>query len=87
MLTDRVDGELARSRGLITPFGQIADPIATIASVALLLDHLGFADEARKVEAAIDADMAARAEAAAAGTPLQRSTSEVGDAIAALLTK
>lgn len=66
---------------------QIADPIATIASVALLLDHLGFADEARKVEAAIDADMAARAEAAAAGTPLQRSTSEVGDAIAALLTK
>jgi len=31
--------------------------------------------------------MAARAEAAAAGTPLQRSTSEVGDAIAALLTK
>ena len=66
---------------------QIADPIATIASVALLLDHLGFADEARKVEAAIDADMAARAEAAAAGTPLQRSTSEVGDAIAALLAK
>ena len=66
---------------------QIADPIATIASVALLLDHLGFADEARKVEAAIDSDMAARAEAAAAGTPLQRSTSEVGDAIAALLTK
>jgi CDP-diacylglycerol--glycerol-3-phosphate 3-phosphatidyltransferase len=26
--TDRVDGQLARSRGLITPFGQIADPIA-----------------------------------------------------------
>jgi CDP-diacylglycerol--glycerol-3-phosphate 3-phosphatidyltransferase len=26
--TDRADGQLARSRGLITPFGQIADPIA-----------------------------------------------------------
>lgn len=26
--TDRLDGELARRRGLITPFGQIADPIA-----------------------------------------------------------
>jgi CDP-diacylglycerol---glycerol-3-phosphate 3-phosphatidyltransferase len=26
--TDRVDGQLARSRGLITPFGQLADPIA-----------------------------------------------------------
>lgn len=65
---------------------QIADPIATIASVALLLDHLGFAAEAAKVEAAIDADMAARAEAAAAGTPLQRSTSEVGDAVVALLS-
>lgn len=64
---------------------QIADPIATIASVALLLDHLGFAAEAAKVEAAIDADMAARAEAAAAGTPLQRSTTEVGDAVVALL--
>jgi CDP-diacylglycerol---glycerol-3-phosphate 3-phosphatidyltransferase len=28
MITDRIDGELARSRGLITKFGQIADPIA-----------------------------------------------------------
>jgi CDP-diacylglycerol--glycerol-3-phosphate 3-phosphatidyltransferase len=26
--TDRIDGELARRRGLITAFGQIADPIA-----------------------------------------------------------
>ena len=26
--TDRVDGELARKRGLVTPVGQIADPIA-----------------------------------------------------------
>ncbi len=26
--TDRVDGQLARSRGLVTAFGQLADPIA-----------------------------------------------------------
>ncbi|HWH29455.1 MAG TPA: CDP-diacylglycerol--glycerol-3-phosphate 3-phosphatidyltransferase [Mycobacteriales bacterium] len=26
--TDRVDGRLARSRGLVTPFGKLADPIA-----------------------------------------------------------
>lgn len=64
---------------------QVADPTATIASVALLLDHLGFAPEARRIERAIDTDMAARATAAAAGTPLVRSTSAVGDAIASLL--
>lgn len=28
MATDRLDGDLARSRGLITDFGKIADPIA-----------------------------------------------------------
>lgn len=28
MVTDRIDGNIARSRGLITKFGQIADPIA-----------------------------------------------------------
>jgi CDP-diacylglycerol--glycerol-3-phosphate 3-phosphatidyltransferase len=27
-LTDRVDGQLARSRGLVTSFGKLADPIA-----------------------------------------------------------
>jgi len=27
-VTDRLDGELARRRGLVTPFGTIADPIA-----------------------------------------------------------
>lgn len=27
-LTDRLDGQLARSRGLVTDFGQIADPVA-----------------------------------------------------------
>lgn len=28
MITDRIDGNIARSRGLITKFGQIVDPIA-----------------------------------------------------------
>lgn len=28
MLTDRIDGSLARSRGLVTDFGKITDPIA-----------------------------------------------------------
>ncbi|MET8627472.1 3-isopropylmalate dehydrogenase [Kitasatospora sp. NPDC004669] len=52
-----------------------ADPTATVLSVAMLLEHLGYAAEAAKVEAAVAADLAERA-----GT---RSTSEVGDALAA----
>ena len=28
MVTDKVDGDIARSRGLVTNFGKIADPIA-----------------------------------------------------------
>lgn len=62
-----------------------ADPTATISAVALMLDHLGYSEQAAAVHAAVDADMAARAEAAQAGTPLVRSTSQIGDAIAAAL--
>ena len=62
-----------------------ADPTATISSVALMLDFMGYADEARRVRDAIDADMAARAQAAADGNPLVRSTSQIGDDIAAQL--
>src|SRR6185312_596396 len=55
----------------------IADPTATILSVALLLDHCGLSDEAARIERAVVADIAAR-------TPGQtRTTSEIGDAIAA----
>ncbi|MFJ7280812.1 3-isopropylmalate dehydrogenase [Kitasatospora sp. NPDC098663] len=50
-----------------------ADPTATVLSVAMLLEHLGFAAEAARVEAAVAADLAERT-----GT---RSTSEVGDAL------
>jgi 3-isopropylmalate dehydrogenase len=54
----------------------IADPTATISSMALLLDHLGRRDDAARIDAAVDADIAARGSE-------KRSTSEVGDAIAA----
>lgn len=52
----------------------IADPTATILSVAMLLDHLGLADAARDVESAVGADLLGRGDA-------KRSTREVGDAI------
>ena len=55
-----------------------ADPTATVLSVAMLLDHLGHPDEAARVEAAVAADLAARGTAA-------RSTTAVGDALAALV--
>ncbi|MDR7084642.1 3-isopropylmalate dehydrogenase [Arthrobacter ginsengisoli] len=57
---------------------QKADPTAAILSAALLLDHLGYGPAARKIEAAVVADIAGR------GTAV-RSTSAIGDAIAAAL--
>ena len=63
----------------------LADPTATISAVAMLLEHIGQAGAARRVEAAVGADMAARAAAAAAGRPLVRSTSEIGDDVVAAL--
>ena len=52
----------------------IADPTATILSVAMLLDHLGLTAAARDVESAVAADLLGRGDA-------KRSTREVGDAI------
>jgi 3-isopropylmalate dehydrogenase len=57
---------------------QKADPTAAILSAALLLDHLGYGAAARKIEAAVVADVAGRGTAA-------RSTGAIGDAIAAAL--
>ena len=54
-----------------------ADPTATVLSVAMLLQHLGLNDEAARVESAVAADLAARAGQA------PRSTSQIGDALAA----
>ena len=53
-----------------------ADPTATVLSVALLLDHLGLADAARRVEAAVAADLAERGDRV-------RSTAEIGRELAA----
>ncbi|MEN2740665.1 3-isopropylmalate dehydrogenase [Microbacterium sp. X-17] len=54
---------------------QKADPTAAILSTALLLDHLGLADEAARVTRAAEADIAER-------DGRSRTTSEIGDAIA-----
>jgi 3-isopropylmalate dehydrogenase len=58
---------------------QKADPTAAILSGALLLDHLGYAEAAAAVEAAVIADLAERAPGST------RRTAEVGDAVAARL--
>ena len=58
---------------------QKADPTAAILSAALLLAHLGFTEEAARVERAVEADVAARA-----GNT--RTTAEIGDAIAAAVS-
>ncbi|MEO7125647.1 MAG: 3-isopropylmalate dehydrogenase [Nakamurella sp.] len=55
-----------------------ADPTATVLSVALLLDHLGRSDEARRVEAAVAFDLATRA------TGSVGRTEAIGDRLAAL---
>ncbi|MBP0936494.1 3-isopropylmalate dehydrogenase [Streptomyces goshikiensis] len=53
-----------------------ADPTATILSVALLLRHLGYEEQAARIEEAVSADLAERD-----GT--FRSTDAIGDALAA----
>jgi 3-isopropylmalate dehydrogenase len=53
----------------------IADPTATVLSVALLLDHLGHTAAASRVESAVSADLAERG-------PDPRRTKEIGEAIA-----
>jgi 3-isopropylmalate dehydrogenase len=52
----------------------LADPTAAILSAALLLDHVGLPDAARRVEAAVAADLADRGSA-------RRGTREVADAV------
>ncbi len=59
---------------------QKADPTAAILSASLLLDHLGYADDAAAIERAVIDDLAARAPGTTRRTP------EVGDAIAARLS-
>ncbi|NYJ04352.1 3-isopropylmalate dehydrogenase [Petropleomorpha daqingensis] len=56
----------------------LADPTATVLSVGLLLDHLGRADQAKKVNAAVAFDLSTRDPQG----PVR--TAEVGDRLAAL---
>ncbi|MDR3070026.1 MAG: 3-isopropylmalate dehydrogenase [Propionibacteriaceae bacterium] len=56
----------------------IADPTATILSMALLLEHLGNGTDAARIEAAVNADIAERGNA-------RRRTEAIGDAIASRL--
>jgi len=55
-----------------------ADPTAAILSVAMLLEHLGHPKDAFRIEQAVASDLSTRGRAT-------RSTSQVGDAIAALV--
>lgn len=55
----------------------VADPAAAVLSTALLLDHLGHSDAARRVTEAVAAELAART----SGTP--RRTADIGDRLAA----
>ncbi|MER6141716.1 3-isopropylmalate dehydrogenase [Streptomyces sparsogenes] len=54
-----------------------ADPTATVLSVALLLQHLGYEAEAARIEAAVAEDLAERS------GEVPRTTDEIGDALAA----
>ena len=56
----------------------LADPTATVMSVAMLLEHMGLGEAARDIEVAVSADLLARGDK-------KRSTTEVGDALVALL--
>jgi 3-isopropylmalate dehydrogenase len=57
----------------------IADPTAAVLSVALLLDHLGYAEEARRIESAVAYDLSTRDHGATS------STQEIGDRLAGLV--
>ncbi|MGN0128950.1 3-isopropylmalate dehydrogenase [Glutamicibacter soli] len=59
---------------------QKADPTAAILSVALMLDHLGLSEESKAVEQAVEKEITSRQELTD-----RRTTSEIGDAIVALL--
>jgi 3-isopropylmalate dehydrogenase len=59
---------------------QKADPTAAILSAALLLTHQGLPDAAARVRAAVSADLASRA-------GRTRTTTEIGDAIAAAVAQ
>ena len=52
----------------------LADPTATVLSIAMMLNHLGQTKAAADVESAVAKDLASRGDK-------KRSTSEIGDAL------
>ena len=61
----------------------LADPTATVLSVALLLDHLGHLEPAAAVRAAVENDLAARAGSEELSA---RGTTQIGDALVAAIS-
>ncbi|WP_299303715.1 3-isopropylmalate dehydrogenase [uncultured Brachybacterium sp.] len=61
----------------------LADPTATVLSVALLLDHLGHVEPAAAVRAAVENDLAARADSEELST---RGTVQIGDDLVAAIS-
>ncbi|MGO1978552.1 3-isopropylmalate dehydrogenase [Brachybacterium tyrofermentans] len=61
----------------------LADPTATVLSVALLLDHLGHVEPAAAVRAAVETDLASRSESEELA---HRGTTEIGDALVAAIS-
>src|SRR5699024_2357863 len=60
----------------------LADPTATVLSVALLLDHLGHVEPAAAVRAAVENDLSARAGSEELAS---RGTTQIGDALVAAI--
>jgi 3-isopropylmalate dehydrogenase len=56
----------------------VADPVAAVLSVSMMLDHLGHPEQARRVERAVAVELAGRT------TVAQVRTAEVGDRLASL---
>jgi 3-isopropylmalate dehydrogenase len=53
----------------------LADPTATILSIAMMLEHLGLSDAAKDIETAVAQDLLNRKDQ-------KRSTTEIGEALA-----
>ena len=65
----------------------IANPLATVLSAAMMIDSLGLSDEARKIEEAVDASLQVGVVTQDIATDKAASTSEVGDWLAEWILK
>ena len=60
----------------------LADPVAAVLSVSIMLDHLGHPEAARRVEQAVAAELSGRSQRGTAADAIR--TEEVGDRLASL---